>query len=267
MYIKKDDQRLVEHILEYIDEHDELPWTRPHFYKGQMNVLTGQSYSGANAFRLAVVGMLKGVPPYWGTFLQAKKAGGYVKRGEKAMAFLLRPHTITIEAKDDSEEAKTFVRYSAFSVFNISQMEGVEAPTEMRDNPTIPEFESIIENMPNPPGINRAGNAPVYSPKLDIISIPALENTVSSNAWYQMGFHELVHSTGHETRLNRDMTGSKSSTKYAEEEVIAEMGSLILMNKFSIPADIIKNSAAYIKGWSKRIRKQPSIFTQLVTQA
>ena len=72
-------------------------------------------------------------------------------------------------------------------------------------------------------------------------------------------FHECGHSTGHESRLNRDMTGSFGSMKYAFEELIVELGSTLLDNYFGIKSnEISDNHKAYLDSWYQGLKKNPT---------
>ena len=71
--------------------------------------------------------------------------------------------------------------------------------------------------------------------------------------YYAVAFHELTHSTGHESRLNRaGVAGSRlaafGSADYSREELVAEMGSAFLCAEAGIESTL-DNSAAYLKGW------------------
>ena len=60
-------------------------------------------------------------------------------------------------------------------------------------------------NMPNPPGITHdVGNRAFYQPSTDIIHMPAVDAFEGAEEYHSTLFHELSHSTGHESRLNRE---------------------------------------------------------------
>jgi antirestriction protein ArdC len=79
--------------------------------------------------------------------------------------------------------------------------------------------------------------------------------------------HELTHSTGHKSRLDRDLTGKFGSESYSKEECIAELGSLFLMAHLKIEGET-KNSEAYIKGWLlKGLKQDPKMLWKLASEA
>ena len=73
------------------------------------------------------------------------------------------------------------------------------------------------------------------------------------NEYYSTTFHEITHSTGHKTRLDRLQTGQVAafgSEEYSKEELVAEIGSATLMNLLGIETvKTFRNTAAYIQSW------------------
>ena len=88
--------------------------------------------------------------------------------------------------------------------------------------------------------------------------MPDHDTFESSEAYYKTLFHELAHSTGHESRLNRDMRGSFGSQSYSREELIAEMTAGILCSQTGIETkQTLNNTAAYLRGWIKALKDDP----------
>ena len=88
--------------------------------------------------------------------------------------------------------------------------------------------QSIVENYPNAPEIKHGGNRAYYSPPADYVQMPNASNFDSANDYYRTLFHELIHSTGHQSLLNRELNTNHKSEAYAKEELIAEMGAVFL---------------------------------------
>jgi len=87
-------------------------------------------------------------------------------------------------------------------------------------------------------------------------------------------FHELTHSTGHESRLNRKgVSGSDGqwspfgSQSYSQEELVAEMGAAFLCGQVGIVERTIDNSAAYIKSWLERLKDDRKLVIYAAAQA
>jgi len=109
-----------------------------------------------------------------------------------------------------------------------------------------------VAEMPNCPEIRRGGGRAFYRPSEDLVNIPRPEAFESTEEHYCTLFHELVHSTGHGSRLDRKTIKDVApfgSANYSREELIAEMGAAFLCGSAGIENATIDNSAAYIKGW------------------
>jgi antirestriction protein ArdC len=93
---------------------------------------------------------------------------------------------------------------------------------------------------------------------------------ISSDDYYKVFFHELVHSTGHKDLLNRNTLNATNSnkTKYSQEELVAELGAMFLTNILGLePKDDDKNSQAYINGWIKHLKNNPREIVYASSQA
>ena len=116
---------------------------------------------------------------------------------------------------------------------------------------------AIVEGMPNPPTIDHdGGDRAFYQPSTDSIHMPAVSSFEGAEEYHSTLFHELSHSTGHESRLNRHgmETGIAAfgSAVYSKEELAAEFGSAFLCARAGIQSTL-DNSAAYIDGWRKAL--------------
>lgn len=81
-------------------------------------------------------------------------------------------------------------------------------------------------------------------------------------------FHELGHSTGSESRLHRDMSGSFGDDKYSREELVAEITSAVLCNHFGIDtAKIQRNTAAYVQHWLKILKDDKRLIVTAAARA
>jgi hypothetical protein len=74
--------------------------------------------------------------------------------------------------------------------------------------------------------------------------LPRFEVFLSRQAYYATLFHELIHWTGHEFRLDRRLGERFGSHAKTAEELIAELGAAFLCAEFSI--DGFVSHAAYI---------------------
>ncbi|HTF18291.1 MAG TPA: zincin-like metallopeptidase domain-containing protein [Chryseolinea sp.] len=248
-------------ILEKLQQNM-LPWKQPwNKFGPARNYVSGKAYRGINAMLL---NHTQSEYPLFLTFNQVKDLGGHIKKGSKGniVVFwkkLYYGNSGKIDLRKIREYApediKTipFLRY--YYVFNIDSIEGVEfeVPAKNLALQPLENCERIIEQMPNSPAIEHGGDQPSYNKVDDKIKVPHLSNFKSEEEYYATVFHELSHSTGHPSRLNRDMSGNYGSKQYSFEELIAEAAACSLCNESGIADQIIDNSIAYIKAWLERL--------------
>ena len=159
-----------------------------------------------------------------------------------------------------------------YFVFNVSQCDGIKnipAPVETpQTKPTKPD--EIIAQMPNRPAIKHSMTQAFYSPREDVIGMPDRERFDSEADYYGTIYHELTHSTGHVSRLNRPtLTESQGfgSDPYCKEELIAEMGAAFLCGQAGIAERTMENSAAYIQNWLEALQNDKKLIVQAAAQA
>ena len=241
--------RIIEQLVEGV-----VPWHQSWKEAGMpQNLITKKPYNGINALLLAFLGYEQN---YFLTFKQVNDLRGSVRKGEKS-------HTVVFwkwpeKKKDETEEEKEkkrkpILRY--YLVFNIAQCDNIPEKyipkIKMEDNRPIDVCEEIIEWMPNRPAIIHDEAYPFYQKVKDLINMPKKELFDDSEAYYEVLFHELIHSTGHTSRLNRKelMDDSKDIEAYSLEELTAEIGACFLNNHAGIGKNDFGNSAAYIQGY------------------
>ncbi|MDW3307854.1 zincin-like metallopeptidase domain-containing protein, partial [Escherichia coli] len=69
------------------------------------------------------------------------------------------------------------------------------------------------------------GNRAFYVPTEDYVQVPPPQAYFEPINWHRTALHELAHASGHPSRLNRDLSGSFGTRKYAFEELVAEIAS------------------------------------------
>jgi len=219
------------------------------------NLVSKKGYRGVNLFILACSPYSS---PYWLTYKQAVDLGGHVKRGSKSMPVIFWKMLDKTTTGSETNEKIPFLRY--YSVFNSDQCENIKTPpTTVNSNPFSPieRAEQIIAGMSLRPEIKHGGNQPKYIPSLDCVQLPEPSAFDTPDDYYDTLFHELGHSTGHETRLKRK--GILEATHYGtyeynKEELIAEMSAAFLCGHAGIVQKTIENNAAYIQGFLKLLK-------------
>jgi len=251
-------------------EQGVVPWQSPYFSKVGFpkNFASGKHYQGINVFLLA---SLRYTSPYFLTYKQAQELGGQVRKGEHG-ALVIKYGTYAKEGEGTAspEEAVEHRCYlKAYTVFHSSQIDGISFP----EPETLPELTAtaacdrareLVAGMPNPPKLQEGSAVPCYRRKADSVNMPERRFFQSEVAYYSTLFHELTHSTGHESRLarkslleNKGIDAEGEARKvYAEEELVAEMGASFLNAHAGIIEAEIQNSAAYLHGWIDALKSK-----------
>lgn len=227
------------------------------------NRVTGKVYRGINLW------LLDGGE--YATFKQIKELGGKVKKGEKAQTVVFWK-LLEVEDSETGEEVKIPL-LKQYKVFKIGeQTEGIE-PTEQferHEHEKIEEAEEIIANYPNKPNFTRKQGKAYYSPMDDVVNMPPMEDFKDVNRYYSTFFHELVHSTGAEKRLNRDgitKFDRFGSQQYSKEELVAELGAAMLCGMLGIEKHTLEQSAAYIDNWVSVLENDHTFIINAAQQA
>ncbi len=76
----------------------------------------------------------------------------------------------------------------------------------------------------------------------------------------------MIHSTGHASRLRRDLSGRFGSRAYAREELVAELGSVLLGDQLEI-GSALENHAAYLGHWVELLKETPQVLFQVLGEA
>lgn len=264
---------ITEQILTLLDQGT-IPWRKPWNRTGNVefdwpkNLASKRPYSGINVFLLSCAPFGS---PFWLTFKQAAALGGKVRKGEKGYPVIfwkMQRKTWKEEGGEEQKQMIPILRY--YTVFNVDQCEGIDpekiptCPDELEEIEFTPieAAQAIFENFKYGPEITHYNNSDraCYSPTFDKISMPAPEQFKRAEEYYSTLFHELSHSTGHSKRLDRkELMDSNffGSHDYSKEELVAEFSAAFLCGISGIEHATLENSAAYIKGWSSKLRSNP----------
>ncbi len=208
------------------------------------------------------------------TFEQCKKAGGHVKKGEhgrKICFFKVWEKTEEFEKEDGTKETAVnrIPLLKCFTVFKVSQCEGIEqkyhAEEVTHQFPEDLNAEKVAADYISREGITYnpvKGNRAYYAPELDLIVTPEKSQFECAAEYYSTFFHELVHSTGHKSRLNRlTQKAAFGDDVYSTEELVAEIGSASLLATLNIETETsFRNSAGYIQHWLNALRDDKKMF-------
>ena len=175
----------------------------------------------------------------------------------------------------------TRVRYRPVTVFNAADLEGDLAAKDhlwrligqrralafQQQRPEVERLaaaETILGNWPVP--VEPGGDQACCLPQSDRILLPHREAFHSAAALYATWAHEALHSTGHPTRLGRNLAGAFGSDAYAREELVAELGAVLLGDRLEIGSPV-QNHAAYLQHWISLLKTTPSLLLRLLGEA
>ena len=281
-------------IKEWIEKEENPKWEKAwaEFKVEAKNLHTGRQYQGSNVFGIGVDmwinnyelpyymtynnvkytkgakfinydATLLGIPAlYWGT-----KCNGCNK--ELPSTFLTQGDRGNCEC-----EIGTTTRpdIKVHTIYNVGLIEGVEIPSSeefIQSDDVIIQAEDIVKNYINKPSIRHDGKGRAfYTPSEDRIRLPKKETFYTVGDYYSTLFHELVHSTGHKSRLNRELETINhfGDNVYAQEELVAEMGNAMLCAVSDIHSTA-ENSTAYVKNWLSTLENDMSILYKAITKA
>ena len=235
-------------------EQGTIPWKKPWVGSGNaISYATGKPYSILNQ-------MLLGEPGEYLTFNECRKAGGFVRKGEKAKMVVFWNWLEREDEETGEKKEIPFLRY--YNVFHIRQCEGLEARhTKPHPNTAAANLtaDAIIRDYTAREEVrlhHSEGDRAFYRPSDDSITVPMMAQFSSTAEYYSTIFHELTHSTGNAKRLNRiDRTAFFGSEAYSKEELVAEIGAAALVNHAGLEtASSFRNSTAYIQNWLSVLR-------------
>tara|TARA_Y100000114_G_scaffold127375_1_gene123984 strand:+ start:1066 stop:1920 length:855 start_codon:yes stop_codon:yes gene_type:complete len=212
---------------------------------------TGNQYKGGNAVWLWYMEQVNGyATSEWGTFKAWKSKGGSVRKGEKSTKIIFfKP----IFKEEDGKEVFKYAAIKMYSVFNRDQVDGLPAVMPTTENTLCKHGDLFSYTQQENIKVSYTSRA-AYSPSLDMIMLPN-DFTDEAGGWSTVA-HEMVHSTGHTTRLNRPLSQDKH--EYSYEELIAELGSLFVCTQLGLSTDDSKEqSAAYCASWAKVLKSNP----------
>lgn len=272
-------QMVTEKIISLL-EKGVAPWRMP-WVEGKAlawSGVDGHAYSIINQFLLMAhstahtfAEMVEDIKGEWLTFNQIKSRGGMVKKGEHGRKVIFfKPYVV----KDDEGNEKTIPLLASYTVFHIRQTMGIEQKyhkaVEVSEYTPDELAENVIADYLKRSGVGfrNDGDRAFYSPKSDSVVVPAPEKHFSTAEYYSTVFHELAHSTGHESRLARITCDAYHREEYSLEELVAEIASASICASLGIDTEsTLENSAAYIQGWLKALRDDKHMIVRAASRA
>lgn len=271
---------VVEKVVEDMRRNG-LRWSEPYLPTlAPHNPVTGTVYQGGNRLHLAFTGMSRGFTDNrWCTFKQVQDAGWHLKKGAKsAIIERWKAFTVKGENEETGEEEVTgrYMRLVGYwNVFNASEVEGIPAevtPQHVCDRTAAIAADLIASSRC--PVVESPGylNTAAYAPLSDRILIAPRDTFRSDESFTRTLLHEMTHSTGHPSALDRGCNTDFGSPEYAKEELVAELGSLFMSADLGIQSadmegEFYENHVSYLKSWIGALEDDPSYLFKAASQA
>lgn len=262
-------QEITDKLIARLEESGPLPWRRPWRSSAMAMPLrhTGEAYKGVNHLLLAIEAHCSGyTTPYWMTFRQAKELGGCVCKGERSSMVVYYGTALKKDSggeaanPSDNDEAGMYRFLKGYAVFNASQIDGLpekfhpesdKIDTGLRMDARLGGF---FDRMPF--SIQHGYEYAAYREMSDKILMPDISRFESESTYFATLCHEATHASGIPARLNRECFTRYHADNQARaaEELVAEIGAMMLTARLDVSGEHIDNHAAYVASWLRALR-------------
>ena len=259
------------------------PWVQPWTGAPASRPLrhNGEPYKGINVVMLWLAARVRGFSsPYWMTYNQCQQLGGQVRRGERCSTAVfykaLGPKEQDADAvagDDHGEPGKPKKRFvlRSFNVFNVDQIDGLEAEYPTPEIKPLPAYEQRAEIeaffASVPAIVHHRGNQAFYRRDTDEITLPPVETFRDYPAYASTRAHETAHWTGHASRLDRQFGKRFGDDAYAFEELVADIAAAIVGAQLGLPEAELDDHASYLQSWIKVLERDKNAILTAASKA
>lgn len=200
-------------------------------------------------------------------------------------------HTMTDDEKKECKRRPFLKIYPEFNIdqtnmseVNKEKYDAVVSQFRKTDVPTITDgmyVNKAIDRMMEKQEwvckiqYDKEEKGAYYSPAKDIVVLPTKaqfrihpddpeECFKDGQEYYGTALHEMAHSTGHPSRLDRLKPAAFGSPEYAKEELVAELTSAMVGNTLGFDRRISDNNVAYLQNWTSALRKEPKFIVSVM---
>lgn len=248
----------------------QMPWHRSGVSR-PLNAHTKKPYRGVNVVALwAAAEACHYGSGFWGTYKQWLELQAQVRKGERASLIVFwKEFEGEVENKETGERKPKKTLFARASwVFNADQVDGWTPPAAPERNLVQVLDQAEAFTVATGADVRHGGERAFYRRSADCLQMPdrerftGSETSTPTETYYATLLHELTHWTGHERRLDRDLSGRFGKEAYAVEELVAELGAAFLCADLSITNTPRPDHAAYIAHWLEVLRQDKrAIFT------
>ena len=262
--------KIVDSLEQAIQSGRESQWKMPWISDGTgmpVSFTTGKPYRGGKLLILLMAQVEHGFTSnQWITKRQLLQAGGRIPREDfpnNQSCYFFKEMEIT-----DEETGQIKKRWFArtYQVWNLAQT-NIEIKTPEKESQTEAEFGELAQFLNGGTADVRHGQSKAYyHPRQDFIGLPNPEDFQSEGDYLATRAHELVHWTGHDSRLKRDLQ-AKGTEAYAFEELIAELGSSFISAEYDLPHKVQEGHEEYLLHWVKALSSDTSLVFKAAKKA
>lgn len=275
--LSKARQQLADRFLAALQE-GRIPWKACWQQAQPVNAATGKPYQGVNALNLSSwADQLGYSDPRWCTYLQAQDKGWQVRKGSVGCKveywayydmlqrkLLSWSEAVRLCRQDPDYKNNLVLRCRTSTVFNAVQIDGVPSLEEPHTNIDAirQQRDTLLKNMGL--GYEEHGDRAYYDVQADLVVLPPEATFDDVYSYLCTFFHECGHATGHESRLNRDMSGTFGSERYAKEELRVEIASAFAAQEIGLQLTDAQLEAhmrqhlAYVQSWAESVKDAPN---------
>ena len=270
-------QKVTDTIIQHLEEGT-MPWQKPwkggdSSFKIPLNQISGKQYNGVNILLLWGAAIKHEYSSnVWASFRQWSNKKESIRKGEKGTMVVYYDFL----EKEVEGELKKLPFLKSYVVFNQCQLASYD-PGNINKEPEV----SLAERLDEGEGflrntgavIKHKGKSAFYNFAKDEIVMPKMasfidtDHSTATENYYSTLLHELVHWTGHESRLKRDFGKRFGDYTYAAEELVAEFGAAFLCSELGISREPRKDHASYIANWLTALKNNKYILTTSATAA
>ncbi len=256
-----------------------VPWRRPWRTEGRpYNRVSNRAYTGINLILLGLSsGTRESGSNAWITYKQAEGLGGHVRRGDRGTGIVFFKPILRPEKTDPITGEAILTQggvWREYTVFHVSQCENLPSvdpqPVPQLFAPIARAEQIATQYLATGPTLAHGGDRACYAPSIDHVQMPRPESFTIPAAYYSTLYHELAHSTGHVSRLDRAGIGHDlqrfGTETYSREELVAEIASAFLAADAGIDHDI-PQVAAYCRAWLRVLQGDRRLILTAAAQA
>ncbi|WP_126939642.1 zincin-like metallopeptidase domain-containing protein [Veillonella sp. VA142] len=271
-------------------KNDTSPWRKGYVKMNFTNNISGKDYKGINRFHLMRSARKNGFSDHrWITYNQMKAANEangeplyILEKGSKATKIEFHQWITPEEAKERMERQKAkgvedemivkredgYWVHKYYNVFNAQQFVRFPELEQLSEDVKNAMLDSALENSEAPIHYDQMDKN-YYMPAKDEIHLVRKEYWEDKQKLYATALHEMAHSTGHSSRLNRPIENEFGTKEYALEELKADFASTILFQTYGLEQteEQKKNSLAYLKHWYKILKEDPNQLVYAIKDA